>query len=158
MIPSSQSDEQELSIGNTTNAPELVADVDNVSRNTSWSITPERNMDNDDMEIDKELSALSSMTTPPTDGWLSSQHGSQSSDPGTPPPSGPSSMPPTPVALDRASKTAQIIAEIKAKAYATATSSPEPVTLELDDHSDTSSDEEQDIFPMLLQPKIVPSA
>ncbi len=157
MIPSSQSDEQELSIENATNAPESVADANNVSQNTSWPMTPERNMDNNDMEIDQELPELSPMTTPPTDGWLSSQHGSQSSDPGTPPPSGPSSIPPTPVALDRASKTAQIIAEIKAKAYATVTSSPEPVTLELDDHSDTSSDEE-DIFPMLLKPKIVSSA
>lgn len=155
MIPSSQSDEQELSIENAANVPKLVVDVDNVSRNNSWSITPERNMVDNSMEVDHDPE-LSPITTPPTDGWLSSQQGSQSSEPGTPPPSGPSSIPPTPVVLDCASKTAQIIAEIKAKAYATVTSSPEPVTLELDDHSDLSSDDEEATFPLLLPPKIVP--
>ncbi|KJA14138.1 hypothetical protein HYPSUDRAFT_49434 [Hypholoma sublateritium FD-334 SS-4] len=157
MIPSSQSDEQELSFENAADVPKLVVDVDNVSRNTSWSITPERNMDNNTMEVDRDLSELSPITTPPTDSWLSTPQGSQSSDPGTPPPSGLSSIPPTPVVLDCASKTAQIIAEIKAKAYATVTSSPEPVTLELDDHSDLSSDDEEATFPLLLPSKTVPS-
>jgi len=59
----------------------------------------------------------------------------------TPPSSDPSSLPATPVALDVASKTAKIIADIKARAYARNTPSPEPV-FEFNDILESSSDEE----------------
>ncbi|KAF9566704.1 hypothetical protein CPC08DRAFT_703669 [Agrocybe pediades] len=61
------------------------------------------------------------------------------------------SVPATPVALDVASKTAKIIADIKARAYARELSSPEP-TLEFNDAPEISSDEEEDILPITRIP------
>ncbi|OBZ68299.1 hypothetical protein A0H81_11863 [Grifola frondosa] len=61
----------------------------------------------------------------------------------TPPPSDPVSLPATPVVLDEKSKTAKLIDEIKARAYAAAHSSPEePELLEFKELE--SSDEELD--------------
>lgn len=68
----------------------------------------------------------------------------------TPPPTDPPALPalpPTPVALDAAAKAAQIIAQIKAKAYADSMSSPEDGPLpEFKEELDDSSGEE-DLFP-----------
>lgn len=50
-----------------------------------------------------------------------------------PPVSDPLPLPSTPVALDAASKSAKIIAEIKARAYANGLSSPETVPFEFND-------------------------
>lgn len=66
----------------------------------------------------------------------------------TPPPSDLPSLPPTPEVLDAATKTAIIIADIRAKAYADTASSPEPVPLEFNEKLDSSSDEE-DLVPLI---------
>ena len=63
----------------------------------------------------------------------------------TPPPSEPLGAPATPVVLDTESKTAKIIAEIKAKAYAVASSSgDEDASLEFHDLESSSSSDSDD--------------
>ncbi|KAI0733209.1 hypothetical protein C8Q72DRAFT_881664 [Fomitopsis betulina] len=61
-------------------------------------------------------------------------------------------VPPTIVAPDQDSRTAQIIADIKARAYATALSSPESVSVELKElgYHDSSSDESEEDFMVAL--------
>lgn len=59
------------------------------------------------------------------------------------------SMPPTPVALTEATKAAQMIAEIRQKAYARISSSPEPATLVFDADM-TSSDDDEDLLPLQI--------
>ncbi|KAH9935460.1 uncharacterized protein B0H18DRAFT_1114204 [Fomitopsis serialis] len=69
--------------------------------------------------------------------------------PFTPPSDGrTASGPATPVALNEESKTAQIIAEIKARAYATLSSSPGDIPVELKElgYGDSSSDESEEDF------------
>ncbi|KZT72056.1 hypothetical protein DAEQUDRAFT_809331 [Daedalea quercina L-15889] len=58
------------------------------------------------------------------------------------------SVPSTPVTLNEESKTAQIIAEIKARAYATVPSSPDNIPVELKElgYADSSSDESEKDF------------
>ncbi|KAI0949519.1 hypothetical protein AcW1_009108 [Taiwanofungus camphoratus] len=64
----------------------------------------------------------------------------------TPPTSDPVPSPTTPEALDVESKTAKIIAEIRAKAFAAAPSSPEDEPLEFKELDDSSSDDSDDGF------------
>ena len=60
--------------------------------------------------------------------------------------------PSTPIGPDQESRTAQIIADIKAKAYAAAVSSPDSVCAELKElgYHDSSSDESEEDFMMIL--------
>lgn len=159
LIPSSQSDEEEVSIFN--DSPKLktnAADNNYPALHTPRSLTPERDIDA--MQIDnsacESLNPLDLPSSPVVEG-PSSQQGSEPFDQMmTPPPSDLPSVHSTPVALNPASKTAQIIADIKARAYAQATSSPENVPLEMVEPSDSSSDED-DFLPILPQIRTTPT-
>lgn len=62
------------------------------------------------------------------------------------PPSNRPSMPPTPIALTQTAKAARMIADIRQKAYARESSSPEPAPLVFDADM-TSSDDDEDELP-----------
>lgn len=63
-------------------------------------------------------------------------------------------MPTTPVALDATAKTAQIIEQIKQRAYAAVHSSPEPAALEFQETLDDNSDEEDVPFPLMTTTRV----
>lgn len=59
------------------------------------------------------------------------------------------SMPPTPVALTQITKAAQVIAEIRQRAYARESSSPEPAPLVFDADM-ISSDDDDELLPLQI--------
>ncbi|KAF8973202.1 hypothetical protein BDZ97DRAFT_1912770 [Flammula alnicola] len=147
LVPSSQSDEEEL--------PPTKMEQSHQKGIPNSGGKPNRSPEDEDedvsMNVDEDFFADSSSPLPATlpAGKLLARQESQSSDLiMTPPPSDIVSEPPAPVALDQASKTAKIIAEIKARAYAKILSSPEVLPLEFNDQLDSSSDEE-DFLPTL---------
>jgi hypothetical protein len=152
LVPSSQSDEQnEIVVRGSARDPEVVMQEVDRWRNEARSPASlpmsesEENMDvemslpestSNDVVIIEELPAVAFTPEPspePQEKPLLS----------TPQPRLLPSFPATPVALTEASKTAKIIADIKAKAYANALSSPEDSPLgELKELEDSSDEEE----------------
>ena len=154
-IPSSQSDEGELFGLGTEPAP-----LKNGSDCPQKSCPPFiSSADHDGMNVDedpfshnpKQLPSESASSTPKSIAHNSSPPFDQIL---TPPVSDPLPLPATPVALDAASKSAKIIAEIKARAYANSMSSPETVPFEFDDELESSSDEDD----LLTMPNIAPKS
>ncbi|KAF8897045.1 hypothetical protein CPB84DRAFT_1781409 [Gymnopilus junonius] len=139
-VPSSQSDE-ELPIKKSHAVTTIVRDspsTDGYSASLMNLDTPEDNV--------AGLPSTSGSWSP-FNKTSSRQEGEPLNLPSTPPSSDLPSIPPTPVALDAASKTAKIIADIKARAFAKCLSSPESVPLEFNDLLESSSDEE-DVLPV----------
>ncbi|KAJ7045604.1 hypothetical protein C8F04DRAFT_1065455 [Mycena alexandri] len=152
LIPSSQSDEQDEMVlhGPPRDSVAIMEDVDrwrNEARSPLSLPVSERAMSEpEDMDVDVDVipddlitvaeASPAAFTPEPSpepqqqQSLLLTPHQSRSQP----------SLPVTPVALTEASKTAKIIAEIKAKAYATALSSPDDSPLgplkELEDSSD----------------------
>ncbi|KAJ3511744.1 hypothetical protein NLJ89_g3917 [Agrocybe chaxingu] len=150
LVPSSQSDEEELaSTAAQTNGHSIV-----LSR-PKQVLPPTPDQDDGEsmcMDVDVPITIASPPDTPST-SKQPAREGSRTFDQIiTPPPSDLPSMPPTPVALDQATKTAQIIADIKARAYAKNLSSPEPAPLEFNETLD-SSDDDLEPLELFAQPK-----
>ena len=136
-VPSSQSDEE-------LPAMDSEPDVGPISCRES-SITDDESNHLMDMDVDEDKTeaqeAARGSWSPSNE--LSSRTEAQTPDLfSTPPSSDAPPMPPTPVALDAASKTAKIIADIKARALAKSMSSPEPALPEFIEELESSSDEE----------------
>jgi hypothetical protein len=153
LVPSSQSDEDELfRLGTESVPPKNGSDY---SQKSSLPLTP--NVRNDGMDVDEDLFSnrqLPSESASSTSKSIAHKSSSPFDQILTPPVSDPLPLPPTPVALDAASKSAKIIAEIKARAYANSMSSPETVPFEFDDELESSSDEDD----LLTMPNIIPKS
>ncbi|PPQ63491.1 hypothetical protein CVT24_005148, partial [Panaeolus cyanescens] len=124
LVPSSQSDEEELP-ATESNVNDLQSALEQ-----PWP---------------DELSSYSSGPTSPIPSSQVSPAISSSSKQSL-------SMPATPVALDATAKTAQIIEKIKQRAYAAVHSSPEPTPVEFKEELDDDSDEEDIPFTLLPIP------
>ncbi|KAJ6593986.1 hypothetical protein B0H19DRAFT_1246705 [Mycena capillaripes] len=154
LVPSSQSDEQDeiLLRGPARDPVAVMEDVDRW-RNDARSPAslpmsePEENMDVD-MDPDDMIAVDETPAAVFTPESLKPQQQPLLLTPQQPRVQ--RSLPVTPVALTEASKTAKIIADIKAKAYAAALSSPEDSPLGELKELDDSSDEED----LLLEPRL----
>ena len=126
LVPSSQSDEDDF-----------------MEKQTHL---PSARENNGTMEISADNSSISEPTTRATFTNCHSRTPNSASNPTsemlTPPLTDHSSSAPTPLPLDPATKTAQIIAQIKERAYAKIQSSPEVAPLEFNDDLDESSDDD----------------
>ncbi|KIM40065.1 hypothetical protein M413DRAFT_446218 [Hebeloma cylindrosporum] len=153
LIPSSQSDEDELfRLGAEPVTPKNGSDY---PQKSSFPSTPNANYDG--MDVDEDLFSnkqLPSGSASSTSKSIIQKSSSPFDQTRTPPVSDPLPLPPTPVALDAASKSAKIIAEIKARAYANSMSSPEAAPFEFNDELESSSDEDD----LLTLPNIVPKS
>ena len=155
LVPSSQSDEEELA---PSRSKVQSTDVKAVDHWRKEALPPSPDVDNDDdcaAQIDPLLSS-SPLTSRFTSPLTEPEHGTELQcpmptspfSPGfghipTPPYTGGTTMPPTPIALDSTTKAAQIIADIKARAYAATLLSPESSpSLEFKDELSDSSDDE----------------
>ncbi|KAF9529383.1 hypothetical protein CPB83DRAFT_893485 [Crepidotus variabilis] len=143
IVPSSQSDEEEL-----PSAPPRFPIVTTASKGStkhSTLPTPHPEDDNDSfaMAIDQGQHGPStpSRVLPLPNSTRNYRQMI------TPPSSDRPDLPPTPVALTQAAKTAKIIADIKARAYARNVSSPEPL-LDFQDELESSEDEDLPILPL----------
>ncbi|KAJ7924900.1 hypothetical protein B0H13DRAFT_1976627 [Mycena leptocephala] len=145
LVPSSQSDEQDemLLRGPGRDPVAVMEDVDRWRNEAHSPVSlpmsePEENTDLDVITVDEAPAAIFTPESSPEPQQRSLLLTPQQ-------PRLQPSLPATPVALTEASKTAKIIADIKAKAYAQALSSPEDSPLgelrELEDSSD-----EEDLF------------
>jgi len=153
LVPSSQSDEDELFRLGTEPVPQN--NVSDYPQKSSLPLTP--SVGNDGMDVDEDLFSnrqLPSGSASSTSKSITHKSSSPFDQILTPPVSDPLPLPPTPVALDAASKSAKIIAEIKARAYANGMSSPETVPFEFDDELESSSDEDD----LLTMPNIIPKS
>lgn len=163
-VPSSQSDEHELEPRGISCDPDFImADVDKWRHDASSPMSLPMSEHQDRMDVD-DASGPSNASSPTflsetevsanlKDTGFSSRQSTPTPivhEPLTPPPTHGSTPFPfavTPVALDRETKTAILIADIKARAMAAALSSPEEVSLpEFKDELDESSDED-DLLP-----------
>ncbi|KAF8161155.1 hypothetical protein B0H34DRAFT_795986 [Crassisporium funariophilum] len=148
LIPSSQSDEEELESMQTVSTAVKAKAID-------WrkqALPHEHEEDETGVQMPMDVDPIPRTILPTTP--ISA---SQSEQLRTPPLTGHQSMPPTPVALNPTTKTAQIIAQIKARAYAQIVSSPEPAALEFDDELEESSDEEAILPAVPLASKVLTS-
>ncbi|EDR08791.1 uncharacterized protein LACBIDRAFT_296212 [Laccaria bicolor S238N-H82] len=161
LVPSSQSDEEELAPSRSKARSTDVKAVDHWRKET-LPHSPDVDSDDDraaQTEIDPLLSSspltsrfTSPLTEPEHDTNLQRPTPASPFSPGfghipTPPytdrHSNDAPMPPSPIALDPATKAAQIIADIKARAYAATLLSPESTpSLEFKDELSDSSDDE----------------
>jgi len=162
LVPSSQSDEEELApLRSKAQSTDVKEAVDHWRKE---ALPPSPDVDNDDdraaqMEIEPSLSS-SPLTSRFTSPLTEPEHGTKLQRPTPASPFSPGfghiptppytdrhsddvTMPPTPIALDPATKAAQIIADIKARAYAATLLSPESSpSLEFKDELSDSSDDE----------------
>ncbi|KDR75827.1 hypothetical protein GALMADRAFT_140422 [Galerina marginata CBS 339.88] len=152
VVPSSQSDEEELSSEVKSNVKGRV-----LSQQQTRPPPSELNKTNGiPMNMDEYAAAElgSTSTSSLASGNILGELDGETQEPTfTHPSSGLPSMPPTPVALDAASKTAKIIADIKARAYARSLSSPESTPLKFNEQLDDSSDDEDILSVMPIQLK-----
>ena len=128
LVPSSQSDEENLvSVKEQAHLPTLTLE------------------NNESMEVNANNDFISEFTTKAT---------SPNCQMLTPPLTDHSFPAPTPILLDPATKTAQIIAQIKERAYAKIHSSPEVAPLEFNDDLDDSSDDDSflPVLPFVTKP------
>jgi len=113
---------------------------------------------NESMEISDDNNSISGPTTKVTSTSCHSRTPNSTSDSTsqmlTPPSMDHSFSVPTPLPSDPATKTAQIIAQIKARAYAKTQSSPEVAPLEFNDDLDDSSDGDSflPVLPFVTKP------
>ena len=153
LVPSSQSDEDELFRLGAEPVP--AKNGLDYPQKSSLPLTP--SVRNDGMDVDEDLFSnrqLPSESASSASKSITHKSSSPFDQILTPPVSDPLPLPPTPVALDAASKSAKIIAEIKARAYANSMSSPETVPFEFDDELESSSDEDD----LLTMPNIIPKS
>ena len=153
LVPSSQSDEDELIRLGTEPVPQK--NGLHYTQTSSLLLTP--NAGNDSMNVDEDLFSdrqlpLDSVSS--TSKSITHTSSSPFDQILTPPVSDPLPLPSTPVALDAATKSAKIIAEIKARAYANSMSSPETVPFEFNDELESSSDEDD----LLTMPNRAPKS
>ncbi|KAF8806404.1 hypothetical protein BYT27DRAFT_7212091 [Phlegmacium glaucopus] len=141
LVPSSQSDEEDLtSMKEQTYPPTL-----------TWE-------NDESMEISVDNNPISEPTTKSTSTNCHSRTPNSTSHSTdqmlTSPVTDHSFSAPTPLPLDPATKAAQIIAQIKARAYAKSQSSPEMAPLEFNDDLDDSSDDDSflPILPFVTKP------
>jgi len=146
LVPSSQSDEEEL----------VSVELRTLQSSAIQKQVPLPTPDHDGsfaMLID-EVDIHSSPLTSPIEGSKAAELPSRVSHTNiqilTPPSSDLPSIPPTPVALDQASKTAKIIADIKARAYERSLSSPEPY---LHFNEELESSDDDDLPPIAIVAK-----
>ncbi|CAA7259137.1 unnamed protein product [Cyclocybe aegerita] len=139
LVPSSQSDEEELA---STTAQMNGHSI--VISQAKQVLPPTPDQDDGEsmyMDVDEPITIASTPDALSTSKQPAREDSRTFDQIMTPPPSDLPSMPPTPVALDQATKTAQIIADIKARAYAKSVSSPEPAPLEFNETLDSSDDD-----------------
>ena len=153
LVPSSQSDEQDMGVSRPTERdPESAKQSVDKRRKEGLSpssgglsLTSQRDVNNKQMDIDIVLPpATHSNSSFSTSKSEIERNAELNTRPATPPPTTLAlPLPATPIALDAASKTAQIIAQIKAKAYETSLSSPENIPLaDFKEELEGSSDED----------------
>ncbi|KAF6761230.1 hypothetical protein DFP72DRAFT_880461 [Ephemerocybe angulata] len=156
LVPSSQSDEEELSSPSSNVSRLAGRESPKTWRKQGLPPTPHSTDGSEPMEVDEE--PLTEPSTP-GNGFETTGSFSASSHVLTPPYTDRASddipaIPPTPVALDPAAKTALVIEQIKARALAAAKSMYESKEHEMDiavpDELDDSDDED---FPTLFQVK-----
>ncbi|KAJ2931492.1 hypothetical protein H1R20_g5632, partial [Candolleomyces eurysporus] len=181
LVPSSQSDEEELPTPRT-NTPSKSTAKENVKRRRKKTLplTPDPVVSSAssssfsvEMDVD-EPSYSSEPATPATSeqeisAQLNESPGTSGSEPTqtlTPPYTDGSSdvlppLPPTPVALTAEEKSAQIIQQIKARALAAVQSSPEYSTIEMPELSESDDEDDPLLQPLNLgtsRPNPAPSA
>ena len=137
LVPSSQSDEEDLaSMKEQAHLPTLTLE------------------NNESMEISIDNNLISEPTTKVTSMNCHSRTPNSTSHSTSQIPTPPLTVSaPTPIPLDPATKTAQIIAQIKEKAYANTHSSPEVAPLEfIDDLDDSDDDSFLPVLPFVAKP------
>ncbi|KAL0956528.1 hypothetical protein HGRIS_002669 [Hohenbuehelia grisea] len=175
IVPSSQSGELELAVpGRKLRDSDAVKE--NVDKWRQESMLPSSPLtalssEPDAMAVDFEDDPLPSFSSPSPSSEAPTEVGIETSfstpsvpdKPSSPlfTPATPSSassfalpLPKTPVALDPASKAAQIIARIKARAIAEAESSPEPPAIDIDQNSDSDEEPEYQFGAQRAKPSL----
>jgi hypothetical protein len=150
LVPTSQSDEEDLaSMKEQAQLPTPTLEND---KDMDLSLEP--TLDNDE---DMNISSDNSLFSEPTSKAKSTNYHSRTPN-STSHSTGQMLTPPltvsapTPIPLDPATKTAQIIAQIKERAYAKTHSSPEVAPLEFIDDLDESDDDFLPVLPLVTKP------